>query len=98
MGVKEPGKALASTEITPTAPKDTIGKVSISSPEISKKSSGLFLAISIHCTMSPEASLVPAILGCSASFKVVAALRLDPVRPGTLYNNTGTGQASAIAV
>src|SRR5262245_13891179 len=91
------GKALANTDITPTPPTAMIGTVRTSSPEINMKSFGALRAIRIHCSKFPEASLTPMILGWAANVSVVSAVRLDEVRPGTLYKITGTGEASATA-
>ena len=86
------------TEITPAAPCVIRGNATPSSPEITRKSEGLsFMRLSIWA-MSPDASFMAIILSKSfANRNVVAAVILVPVRPGTLYNTTGTGETFAIA-
>ena len=80
------GRALPITDITPTAPQATIGKVRASSPLMTSKVSGLFFIISSICSRFPDASLIPTMLWQSrASLTVVSAERFTPVLPGTLY-------------
>ncbi|MNY26206.1 hypothetical protein D3C86_1600400 [compost metagenome] len=68
---KSAGKAFPTTEITPSAPNAIIGSARPSSPEINRKSFGLFLMISINCSKLPEASFIPMIFESSAKRKVV---------------------------
>ena len=61
------------------------GKVIPSSPEITSKLAGLFLMMSSICEMFPDASLMAiTFLKSRAIRKVVSAVILTPVRPGTL--------------
>ena len=80
------GKAFAITEITPSPPIEMCGNVRASSPEITKKFSGLLEIIIMICSKFPEASLIPIILENSfAKFNVVTEEILQEVLPGTLY-------------
>ena len=82
---KRSGKAFAATEITPMPPRLTSSTVMPSSPEITRKSSGLPSIISCICSMLPQASLTATILLLACARRsVVWAVILRPVRPGTL--------------
>ena len=59
----------------------------------------MFFITSSNWVIFPLASLTATIFSKSrAKRNVVSALMLTPVRPGTLYNTTGTGEASAMAL
>ncbi len=76
-----------------------MGKVIISSPEITRKSFGTREINFIACTISPAASFIPMILEKSfASRCTVAGKILEAVRPGTLYIITGLGATAANAL
>ena len=60
------------------------GKVKASSPESTRKPGGTAFSTSICCTMLPEASLMPTMLGICESRPTVAGSMFDEVRPGTL--------------
>ncbi|MNI87977.1 hypothetical protein D3C73_1452290 [compost metagenome] len=93
------GNAFPTTEIIPAAPSAIIGKVTGSSPEINKKSTGLSRKISLNWAKFPEASFIAMIFEKSlARRNVVCAVMLLPVRPGTLYNIIGKGETCAIAL
>ena len=50
--------------------------------------------ISLICAKLPLASLIATMFSkSSASLSVVSLERFTPVRPGTLYSTTGTGDA-----
>ncbi|MNT48966.1 hypothetical protein D3C72_1857840 [compost metagenome] len=60
---------------------------------------GLSRRISLNCAKFPEASLMATIFEKSlASRNVVCAVILLPVRPGTLYKITGSGEAFETAL
>ena len=66
------------------------GNVRASSPDITKKFSGLLDIIIIICSKFPEASLIPTILLKSlANLNVVPEEILELVLPGTLYKIIG---------
>jgi hypothetical protein len=99
MAEKSFGKQLAATLITPCAPQAIKGSEIWSSPLTIKKPSGMFFKMCMHCIMLPLASFIPATFSHScARRKVVSAVILLPVRPGTLYKITGSGEAAAIAL
>src|SRR5699024_7414966 len=58
------GKTFATTDITPSAPTDSIGTVKSSFPEIIWNSSGVLFLIFIVYDKSPDASLIPQIFLC----------------------------------
>ena len=81
---------MATTEITPSPPTEICGNVKASSPEITKKFSGLLEIMVIICSKFPEASLIPIILVKSlANLNVVSEDILELVLPGTLYKIIG---------
>ena len=80
------GRALPTTEITPSAPMRISCRVRASSPLTTWNVSGLSEMMAAICSMLPDASLMPMILPGSsvARRRVVAASIFLPVRDGTL--------------
>ncbi len=83
--------------MTPLKPILMDAVTRLSSPDNKRKSFGQRLANSMAFSML-LASLIPMMLGCFANSKTVGICKCVTVRPGTLYNKTGTGEASAMAV
>ncbi len=70
--------------MTPFPPSAMRGNVKASSPESTRKPGSTAFSTSICCTMLPEASLMPIMLGILESRATVAGSMFDDVRPGTL--------------
>ena len=67
------------------------GRVKLSSPEITSNSAGFSFIMSINCSGFPLASFMAANFSLAlANLKVVSAVILEPVLPGTLYKMIGT--------
>ena len=89
------GKALAATEIIPSAPFLTASIMVKSSPEIIRNFLLIFLRNSIILLTSPDASFMPIILSeYSLNLMIVSLDISQEVLPGTLYNNKGIGETS----
>ena len=93
------GNACPITEITPEAPAKTTFKAKSSSPDIIKKSLGLFLINSKYCCTLFPASFTAIILEKSVAKRMVVedSIFLE-VLPGTLYRIIGFGLANAMAL
>jgi hypothetical protein len=86
-------------QITPAPPAKTIGKAIISSPEITRKSSGLFFNSCIVLYHIARSFFMATTFAKSlAKRTTVEGNILLAVLPGTLYKITGIGDASATAL
>ena len=93
------GYACPITEITPEPPANVIPKAKSSSPEITKKSVGLFFNNSKYCCILFPASLIPTMFSKSFAKRIVVpALMFFAVLPGTLYKIIGTSLTAANAL
>ncbi len=79
-----PGATLETTEITPWPPTANSGSTVKSSPDSTVILSPHSSRTLEHCFRSPVASLIPWMVGSSASRATVSGSRLTLVRDGTL--------------
>src|SRR5947207_3185891 len=93
------GAALVTAATSPSPPRGRRGRGWASSPDSTRKPAGRSRRMAMSCPKSPDACLTPRMFSTSrARASVVAAARLDAVRPGTLYSTTGESPtASATA-
>lgn len=90
------GYKLDKTDITPKAPKESVGIIWSSFPEYIVISSLQSCAILATCEIFPLASFIATILGILERARQVSGSMLTPVRLGTLYNTIGRSTLLAI--